>query len=72
MKRFLMLGWVLVLSVTALAAPLRLYFIDVEGGQSTLVVSPTGASLLIDAGWPGYDGRDANRILEVVKFVGIT
>ena len=29
---------------------LRIYFIDVEGGQSTLFVTPQGESLLIDAG----------------------
>lgn len=56
-----------------LAAPalearnLEFYFIDTEGGQSTLIVSPSGQSLLIDAGWPGYDGRDANRIKEAAK-----
>ena len=42
--------------------PLQIYFIDVEGGQSTLVVSPSGESMLVDAGWPGLDGRDAGRI----------
>ena len=42
--------------------PLQIYFIDVEGGQATLVVSPSGQSLLIDTGWPGFDGRDAGRI----------
>jgi beta-lactamase superfamily II metal-dependent hydrolase len=43
--------------------PLQIYFIDVEGGQATLVVSPSGESLLIDTGWPGYEGRDADRIV---------
>src|SRR5215472_8854895 len=43
--------------------PLEIYFIDVEGGQATLVVSPSGESLLIDTGWPGNEGRDADRIL---------
>jgi hypothetical protein len=28
--------------------------VDVEGGQSTLFVTPKGQSLLIDTGWPGY------------------
>ena len=42
---------------------LQVYFIDVEGGQSTLFVTPAGKSLLIDTGWPGHDGRDANRIV---------
>ena len=37
-------------------------FIDVEGGQATLVVSPTGESMLVDAGWAGFEGRDATRI----------
>lgn len=37
---------------------LRIYSIDVEGGQSTLLVSPTGASLLVDTGWPSVNGRD--------------
>jgi hypothetical protein len=41
------------------------YFIDVEGGQATLLVSPDGESLLIDAGYPdeGNDARDAKRIV---------
>jgi len=42
---------------------LQIYFIDVEGGQATLLVSPSGESLLIDTGWPGYEGRDADRII---------
>ncbi len=46
---------------------LRVYFIDVEGGQSTLFVTPTGQSLLIDTGWPGNEGRDADRILAATK-----
>jgi competence protein ComEC len=52
--------------------PLDIYFIDVEGGQSTLVVSPSGESMLIDAGWPGFDGRDASRILAAAKQAGVT
>lgn len=60
----------------AAAAPtpksLQIYFIDVEGGQATLVVSPSGESLLIDTGWPGYEGRDADRILAAAHQAGIT
>jgi competence protein ComEC len=68
----------------ATAAPaktLDIYFIDVEGGQSTLLVSPGGESLLIDTGWSG-DGhsgpgdpakaRDANRILAAAREAGIS
>jgi len=71
MKRAFVLGWLFLFAVTAWAAPLRMYFIDVEGGQSTLIVSPSGASMLIDTGWRGFDGRDAKRILEAAKSAGI-
>jgi competence protein ComEC len=58
--------------VAAFALPftsktLEIYFIDVEGGQATLIVTPTGHSLLIDTGWRGYDGRDAERIVQAAK-----
>lgn len=49
--------------------PLQIYFIDVEGGQSTLVVSPSKQSLLIDTGWAGQ--RDAGRIAAAMKEAGI-
>ncbi len=46
---------------------LEIYFVDVEGGQATLFVTPAGQSLLIDTGW-GYNAyRDANRIAAVAK-----
>lgn len=51
--------------------PLQIYFVDVEGGQSTLVVSPSGESLLIDTGWPGYEGRDADRIMMAAHQAGL-
>jgi len=54
------------------AASLKVYFIDVEGGQSTLFVTPTGQSLLIDTGWPNNDFRDADRIVAVAKEAGLT
>jgi competence protein ComEC len=53
------------------ANTLDVYLIDVEGGKSVLVVSPSGESLLIDAGWPGYGGRDNNRIVEAAKAAGL-
>lgn len=51
---------------------LLIYTIDVEGGQSTLLVSPSGASMLVDTGWPGNNGRDAVRIQAAMKDAGIT
>src|SRR2546430_12751271 len=47
---------------SAAARTLDIYFIDVEGGQSTLIVTAAGESLLIDTGYPGRDGRDPDRI----------
>ena len=50
---------------------LHIFFVDVEGGQATLFVTPAGQSLLIDTGWPGNDGRDADRIVAAAKKAGI-
>jgi competence protein ComEC len=47
------------------------YFIDVEGGQATLMVSPSGQSMLVDTGWPGFDNRDADRIAAAAKLAGV-
>ncbi len=51
---------------------LEIYAVDVEGGKSTLVVSPLGESLLIDTGNIG-DGaqRDAKRIMAAVSDAGL-
>lgn len=83
----------LCLSFATAAAPpadsnsLRIYFIDTEGGQATLFVTPEGQSLLIDTGWPGNAGadprsatpgttpftdRDTGRILAAVKDAGLS
>lgn len=45
----------------------EIFFIDVEGGQSTLIVTPSGESLLIDAGYGGREGRDPARILAAAR-----
>lgn len=52
------------------AKQMSVYFIDVEGGQCTLIVSPSGESLLVDTGWPGFQGRDADRIVATAKKAG--
>jgi competence protein ComEC len=59
-----------------------IYFVDVEGGQSTLIVTPDRHSLLIDSGWAGsgkdytpgdpHRARDANRILAAAQDAGIS
>ena len=53
-------------------ATFDVYVIDVEGGEATLFVSPSGESMLVDTGWPGFDGRDADRIAAAAKLAGIT
>ena len=50
---------------------LDIYWIDVEGGAATLVVSPSGESLLYDSGWE-VDGRDAKRIAAVMQEAGLS
>lgn len=57
-------------SMLAQRDTLDVYFIDVEGGQATLFVSPSGQSVLVDAGFPG--DRDAGRIAEVAKLAGVS
>src|ERR1700736_6273552 len=73
MRQFLAaIAAVLVLSGTAYVQSqktLDIYAIDVEGGQSTLFVSPSGESLLVDAGSPGT--RDADRIAATAKSAGL-
>lgn len=48
---------------------LDIFFIDVEGGAATLMVTPAGESVLIDSGYPDFGGRDCDRILHVVQDV---
>jgi beta-lactamase superfamily II metal-dependent hydrolase len=64
------------------ATTLDIYFIDVEGGQSTLLVTPKRQSFLVDTGWPGSgapdsrpgdpeQARDAKRIVATAHDAGI-
>ena len=49
------------------AASLRVYWVDVEGGAATLLVTPAGESILIDTGLPG--DRDPVRINQLAREV---
>jgi competence protein ComEC len=51
---------------------LHIFFVDVEGGQATLFITPAKQSLLSDTGWPGNNGRDADRIMAAAKKAGIS
>jgi beta-lactamase superfamily II metal-dependent hydrolase len=48
---------------------LDIYYLDMEGGHSTLYVAPNGESLLMDTGSPG--GRDADRIMAAIQAAGV-
>src|SRR3990172_11989158 len=71
-------GLALALSATVLVAQTRkaldIYVVDVEGGNATLFVSPSGQSVLIDTGnvAPAAAVRDAERIADAAKDAGIT
>ncbi len=76
MKQFLAISVLLTIATLALAqskrATLDIYYVDVEGGAATLIVTPAGESILVDAGWPGFEGRDATRIEKAMKQAGLT
>jgi beta-lactamase superfamily II metal-dependent hydrolase len=55
---------------SAHAKTLDIYYIDTEGGQSTLFVAPNGRSVLVDTGNTGT--RDAGRIAQVAKAAKVT
>src|SRR4051812_14644664 len=57
------------LAQTAGGRTLDIYYIDTEGGQSTLFVSPAGESLLVDTGNAG--DRDLGRIAEAIEGAGV-
>ncbi len=70
-------------AAATLADALTIYFIDVEGGKAALIVTPSGESFLIDAGFassgrfnsmPGdpATARDAQRVLLAARDAGLT
>ena len=61
---------VVLLGQAAKPKPLEIYSIDTEGGKSTLYVSPSGQTVLVDTGSPG--GRDTDRIMAALADAGVT
>jgi competence protein ComEC len=62
-----LLSLLLARDIPAATKSLQIFFVDVEGGQATVFVTPEGQSLLVDTGW-GYNAfRDANRIAAAAK-----
>jgi competence protein ComEC len=58
--------------LSAQSGRLTIYWIDTEGGGATLIVGPSGQSLLADTGNPGPEDRDAKRIFDVTKLAGLS
>jgi beta-lactamase superfamily II metal-dependent hydrolase len=73
MKRFLFFSLFLVVLAAAFPADgtLEMYVIDTEGGKALLLVSPSGQSMLIDGGFPGFNDRDAIRVEEAAGAAGV-
>jgi len=59
-------------SILPAARTLDVYVIDTEGGKAMLVVSPSGQSMLVDAGFPGFNDRDAIRIERAAMAAGVS
>src|SRR6476660_1073229 len=69
----LVLGVALPQAQTVPVKTLDIYVVDVEGGNATLFVAPSGESLLIDTGNAGAAAvRDADRILAAARAAGVT
>jgi beta-lactamase superfamily II metal-dependent hydrolase len=76
-RRSLYAALIAAVAVSLLSAQARrtldIYVVDVEGGNATLFVSPSGESLLIDTGNGGAGAvRDAERILAAAKDAALT
>ena len=69
-RRFLLLCAVPALML-AQSGKLSIYWVDVEGGGATLMVTPSGQALLVDTGNPAPDDRDAKRIYEAAQLAGL-
>ena len=65
-----LLAGMLCLAAQTRTGPLRIYYIDTEGGQSTLFVGPSAESLLVDTGNAG--DRDLGRIVDTLRAAGVT
>lgn len=70
-KRSALILFLTCASLLSAAGSLDIYAIDVEGGKSTLFVSPSGQSMLVDTGYDGQRNRDADRIVAAVKAAGV-
>jgi beta-lactamase superfamily II metal-dependent hydrolase len=66
-----LLGLVCAGGLLAAAGKLEIYWIDAEGGAATLIVSPSGESILVDTANRTPDDRDARRIFAAAQHAGL-
>jgi beta-lactamase superfamily II metal-dependent hydrolase len=69
--RAVLLGLVCAACLLAASRNLEIYWIDAEGGAATLIVSPSGESLLVDTANRTPDDRDAKRIFAATQQAGL-
>jgi len=71
--RYLILcaGWAAAAFLHAQTRNLDIYWIDTEGGAATLIITPSGQTMLVDTGNPGPNDRDPKRIFEIAKAAGL-
>lgn len=74
MIRLFTLLALLAVSAAANSRNLTIHILDVEGGKSVLIVSPSGQSMLIDTGWgrPVNGSVSNDRIVDAVRAAGLT
>src|ERR1700729_2485631 len=66
-----LLGLVCAGCLLAASPNLKIYWIDAEGGAATLIVSPSGESMLVDTANKTPDDRDAKRIFAATQEAGL-
>lgn len=71
MKKLLLLLLLAAVSLCAASKNLEIYWIDAEGGAATLIVSPSGESMLVDTANRTPDDRDAKRIFAAAQLAGL-
>jgi len=71
LQRVGILGLAAAVTLTAASPNLEIYWIDAEGGASTLIVAPSGEALLVDTANRAPNDRDAKRIYDVIQLAGL-
>jgi competence protein ComEC len=71
-KTFILILWILgTAALFGASRNLEIYWIDAEGGAATLIVSPSGQSMLVDTANRAPDDRDAKRIMAAIQQAGL-